>query len=77
MSWYTDRSRSSAVREYGNRGAMDRDMNRAASHGWEVISTAPKTRRQLWKLSLGGLGWLFWPTTGFVVTYHRPPQPAG
>ena len=75
MSWYSDHSRSSAVREYGSRSAMDKDMRHAADHGWEVVSTAPKIHRQIWKLFLFGIGWLFWPTTGFVVTYRRPAAP--
>ncbi len=71
MAWYDDPNQTHTIREYGNRAAMEKEVRKAAEKGWEVVSTAPKTRRQIWKLLLVGIGWLLWPTTGYVVTFRR------
>lgn len=71
MAWYAESGRTTAVKEYGSHGAMDKDVRNAAEHGWEVVSTVPKVRRQAWKLLGAVILWLLWPTTGYVVTYRR------
>lgn len=73
MAWYDDANQTLAIREYGSRAAMEKESRRAAERGWEIVSTTSKIRRQFWKLFLVGIGWLLWPTTGFIVTYRRPP----
>ena len=48
---------------------MERDISRAAEHGWEVVSTVTYTRRPLWRLIIP-IWWLF-GTSGFTVTYRH------
>ena len=71
MAWYDDPKQTFTVKEYGNRGAMERDMRKAGERGWDVVSTTSKTKRQFWKLILGLIGYFIWTTTGFVVTFRR------
>ena len=68
MPWYTA-SGANAVRQYGDRRDMERDMAKAAEHGWEVVATMPYTRRPLWRLIIP-IWWLF-GTSGFPVTYRH------
>ena len=45
MAWYDDPNQTHTIREYGSRAAMEKEVRKAADHGWDVVSTAPKTRR--------------------------------
>lgn len=73
MAWYDDTSKKAVVREYKSKRDMERDIQKAAEHGWAVASVADLSQRSgcLRFLTLGIFTLFFKPKSKILVTYSR------
>jgi len=72
-TWYEDAGPRSAVREYSSLEAMRLDAERAAEHGWRIISTSELQQRAgcMRILTLGLFALLWKPKSHIMATYTR------
>lgn len=72
-AWFEDTRKKSAVREYRDRKAMDRDIEESAAHGWRVVTVTDLSQRSgcLRMVTLGFFALIWKPKSKLLVTYAR------
>lgn len=66
-------TKSTMVREYRDTGAMQKEANKLAGEGWNIVTQSEQTQRSGCGriLMLGPFALLFHPKPRIVVTYRK------